>query len=108
LNDSSGSKTSNDLGGGYDNWCAVASFFDWDGCVQAGPKKDTIFVKLEFADNWRPQLRDFIRSKGISTGQIKKMKGGAFHFVVASQEGVISAARKRCWQQDAVSRKEGS
>jgi hypothetical protein len=82
--------------GGYDNWCAVAAFFDGDGCVQAGPKKDTVFVKMEFADNWRPQLQQlqaFIRSRGIPTGEIKKMMGGAYHFVVASQEGVISAAR---------------
>jgi hypothetical protein len=84
-----------DLGGGYDNWCAVASFFDGDGCVVVGPKKDTLFVKLEFSDNWRPQLEQiqlFLHSQGISTGKIFKSKGGAYVFVVVRQDCVITAA----------------
>ena len=92
---SSGRDTPNDLDGGYDNWCAVASFFDGDGCVQVGPKKDTLVVKLEFVDNWRLQLEQllvFLHSGGISTGQIKKKKGGAHEFVIVRQAGVITAA----------------
>ena len=91
----SGGDETNNVDGGYDNWCAVASFFDGDGCVQVGPQKDTLFVKLEFSDNWRPQLEQllaFLHSHGISTGQISKMSGGAYHFVIVRQAGVISAA----------------
>ena len=83
--------------GGYNNWCAVEGFFDGDGTVYASPQKDILAIRLEFADNWLPQIRQlqaFINSKEITTGKIWKAKTNAYCFVVASQSGVVNAASK--------------
>ncbi|MDV3243597.1 MAG: hypothetical protein LYZ66_00310 [Nitrososphaerales archaeon] len=60
-------------------------------------RKDTVHIRLEFSDNWRPQIeqiKEFLNSQGIPTGGIHKMAGGAFALVVSAQSGLIKAVTK--------------
>ncbi len=80
----------------YDNWCAIAAFFDGDGTVSASIRKDTVHIKLEFSDNWFPQIvqiRDFLVRQGVATTSIYLSKGHAFLFHISKRDGILLAAR---------------
>lgn len=80
----------------YDNWCAVAAFFDGDGCVDIEVRKYTLHWVVSFTDNWRPQLlqiKQFLEAQGLDVGAIRPTGMGAVRFQVAAIESLIRFAR---------------
>jgi len=80
----------------YDNWCAVAAFFDGDGCVDVDVRKYTLHWVVSFTDNWSPQLLQiklFLEAQGLDVGAIRPTGMGAVKFQVAAIESLIRFAR---------------
>ncbi|HEV2390383.1 MAG TPA: hypothetical protein VGS04_06625 [Nitrososphaerales archaeon] len=80
----------------YDNWCAVAAFFDGDGCVDVEVRKYTLHWVVSFTDNWPPQvlqIKQFLEAQGLDVGAIRPAGVGAVKFQVAAIESLIRFAR---------------
>ena len=82
----------------YDNWCAVAAYFDGDGSVFISKRQPHIlgFV-LEWSDNFRPQLtqlKEFLTTRGVVTGEVKRRKVENLHRLrVSSWKSVLKVGR---------------
>jgi hypothetical protein len=71
---------------GYDNWSAVAGFFDGDGGLDVEARTYTLHWVLNFTDNWPPQLlqvKQFMESQGIKVGAIRRAGTGGHKIEVA-------------------------
>ena len=82
-----------DTEGGYDNWCAIAGFFDGDGGLDLEVRKFTLHWTLNFTDNWPPQLAEvkrFLESQGIKIGVVRPTGTGGYKV----QVGAIDSLRK--------------
>lgn len=80
---------------GYDNWSAIAGFFDGDGGLDVEAKKFTLHWVLNFTDNWPPQLmqiKQFLERRGISVGAVRHTGTGGYKVEVASIESLRKCA----------------
>src|SRR5271170_1508359 len=80
----------------YDNWCAVAAFFDGDGCVDVEVRKYTLHWVVTFTDNWPPQflqIKQFSEAQGLGVGAVRSTGMGAVKFQVAGIESLVKFAR---------------
>ncbi len=94
--------------GGYTNWCAIAAFFDGDGSICGSPKKDVIRIKLEFADNWRPQVEQidtFLRSQGIKPAKIFLSVGNAYSLYLSSNASILATCKGMLSRSDCLYKK---
>jgi len=81
---------------GYDNWGAIAGFFDGDGSLDIAARTFTLHWILSFTDNWPPQLaqvKRFLESQGISVGIVRATGTGGYKIQVA---GILSL--RKCAQ----------
>ena len=80
----------------YDNWCAVAGFFDGDGGIDVEARANTIHWVLNFVDNWAPQLvqiKHFLEGQGVSVGAVRAAGTGGYKIEVAEIESLRKCAR---------------
>jgi hypothetical protein len=79
---------------GYENWCAVAGYFDGDGGLDVESRKHTLHWVLNFTDNWPPQLLQvklFMEGQGVKVGTVRRTGVGGFKIEVAAIKSL-----KRC------------
>lgn len=80
---------------GYDNWPAIAGYFDGDGGLDVDVRKFTLHFVINFTDNWPPQLmqiKQFLESRGISVGTVRRTGIGGHKVEVASIESLRRCA----------------
>lgn len=80
---------------GYDNWSAIAGYFDGDGGLDVQANKFTLHWVLNFTDNWPPQLmqiKQFLERQGISVGAVRRTGTGGYKVEVASIESLRKCA----------------
>jgi hypothetical protein len=88
------SRNSNWVSQNYDNWCAVAGYFDGDGGLGVDVRKHTLHWVVNFVDNWPPQLwqiKLFLEKQGVRVGTLRRAGVGGFKIEVAAIESL-----KRC------------
>jgi len=76
----------------YDNWCAVAGYFDRDGGLDIEVRKHTLHWVLNFVDNWPPQLwqiKLFLEKEGVRVGTLRRAGVGGFKIEVAAIESLM-------------------
>lgn len=94
--------------GGYANWCSVAAYFDGDGSVCGSPKKDVVRIKLEFSDNWRPQVEQiaaFLRFQGIKPAKICLSVGNAYLLYLSSNASILATCKGMLSQTECLYKK---
>jgi hypothetical protein len=81
----------------YDSWGQVGGYFDGDGTVYINiSSSEVLQFSLVWVDNCREQLgqlRRFLVSQGISTGEVLRRGDGVFTLHIAGPTNVLSAAR---------------
>jgi hypothetical protein len=80
---------------GYDNWCAVAGYFDGDGGLDVDVRRHTLHFVLNFVDNWPPQLwqiKLFLEREGVRVGAVRRAGIGGFKVEVAAIESLMRCA----------------
>jgi hypothetical protein len=80
----------------YDNWCAIAGFFDGDGGLDIDVRKSTLHCVVNFTDNWAPQLlqiKQFLEAQGVRVGALRSTGMGAFNIEVAAIESLVKFAK---------------
>jgi hypothetical protein len=80
---------------GYDNWCAVAGYFDGDGGLDVDVRRHTLHFVLNFVDNWPPQLwqiKLFLEREGVRVGAVRRAGVGGFKVEVAAIESLMRCA----------------
>jgi hypothetical protein len=85
-----------DDSGRYDNWCAVAGFFDGDGGIDVEARSHTLHWVLNFVDNWPPQviqIKRFLESENVRVGAVRDTGTGGFKIEVAEIESLKKCAR---------------
>jgi len=88
-------RDSNLLSPNYDNWCAVAGYFDGDGGLDVGVRKYALHFVLNFVDNWPPQLwqiKLFLEREGARVGAVRSAGVGGFKVEVAVIESLMRCA----------------
>jgi hypothetical protein len=80
----------------YKSWSAVAGYFDGDGTVEFCIRGLRVEIRLGFDENWKPQLdglKDFIVTKGVRPGNVrKKGSSNTWHLVVSRRRSVLRMA----------------
>jgi len=82
---------------GYNNWAAVAGFFDGDGNVSVDPREYILHWVVSFSDNWLPQIeqiRGFLVGCGTRVGKPRKVGSGAWMCEVAEITSLIAMATR--------------
>ena len=80
----------------YDNWCAVAGFFDGDGGLDVEVRKNTLHWVLNFTDNWPPQLaqvKNFLEANSVRVGRVRPTGVGGFKVEVAAVDSLVRCAQ---------------
>jgi hypothetical protein len=80
---------------GYDNWAAIAGFFDGDGGLDIDARSYTLHWVLNFVDNWPPQLlqiKQFMESQGMKVGALRPAGTGGYRIEVAAIESLQRCA----------------
>jgi hypothetical protein len=81
----------------YDSWGQVGGYFDGDGTVYVNiSSSDVLQFSLIWVDNCREQLgqlRRFLVSQGISTGEVLRRGDGVFTLHIAGPTSVLRAAK---------------
>jgi len=81
----------------YRGWSELAGYFDGDGTVEFSVESFTIHIRLAFDENWEAHLlgiANFLRSKGIVAGRVRKKEGfNTWHVVISNIEGVKRMAK---------------
>jgi hypothetical protein len=88
-------RDSNPLPQNYDNWCAVAGYFDGDGGLDVDVRKHTLHFVINFVDNWPPQLwqiKLFLEKEGVRVGTLRSAGVGGFKIEVAAIESLMRCA----------------
>jgi hypothetical protein len=71
----------------YDSWDQVGGYFDGDGTVYINTRSSKVLqFSLIWVDNCRDQLgqlRRFLISQGISTGEVLRRADGVFSLQIA-------------------------
>jgi len=86
---------SNKFSGNYDNWCAVAGYFDGDGGLDVDIRKHKLHFALNFVDNRPPQLwqiKLFLEKEGARVGKLRRAGVGGFKIEVAAIESLMRCA----------------
>jgi hypothetical protein len=80
---------------GYNNWSAIAGFFDGDGGLDVEVRSYTLHWVLNFVDNWPPQLfqiKQFMESEGIKVGALRRSGRGGYKIEVAAIDSLQRCA----------------
>jgi hypothetical protein len=81
----------------YDSWDQVGGYFDGDGTVYINTGSSKVLrFSLIWVDNCRDQLgqlRRFLISQGISTGEVLRRADGVFSLQIAGHLNVLRAAK---------------
>ena len=81
----------------YKTWAQVAGYFDGDGSVYLNTSSyEVLQFALVWVDNCRKQLgqlRHFLISRGISTGNVLRRGDGVFTLAIASPQSVLKASK---------------
>jgi hypothetical protein len=81
----------------YDSWGQVGGYFDGHGTVYVNiSSSDVLQFSLIWVDNCREQLgqlRRFLVSQGISTGEVLRRGDGVFTLHIAGPTNVLMAAK---------------
>jgi hypothetical protein len=90
----------------YNRWAQVSGYFDGDGSVYLNTSSSAVLqFALVWVDNCREQLgqlRWFLMSRGISTGEVLRRGDGVFTLAIASPRNVLKASKlllRHCYKK---------